>query len=83
LRSKVDIDDVSSDFSCWQRYGTGLPEKSSQVEEPEAASVGWGAGVDSTAMSSSHGSDSGWQWFKDPRLTSLGFRGIFPSNITR
>ncbi|QCD91590.1 putative transferase At4g12130, mitochondrial [Vigna unguiculata] len=82
LRSKVDIDDVSSDFSCWQRYGTGLPEKSSQVEEPEAASVGWGAGVDSTAMSSSHGSDSGWQWFKDPRLTSLGFRGIFPSNIT-
>ncbi|XP_047173904.1 putative transferase At4g12130, mitochondrial isoform X2 [Vigna umbellata] len=72
LRSKVDIDDVSSDFSCWQRYG----------DEPEAASVGWGAGVDSTAMSSSHGSDSGWQWFKDPRLTSLGFRGIFPSNIT-
>ncbi|WVZ10231.1 hypothetical protein V8G54_014761, partial [Vigna mungo] len=82
LRSKVDIDDVSSDFSCWQRYGAGLSEKSSQVEEPEAASVGWGAGVDSTAMSSSHGSDSGWQWFKDPRLTSLGFRGIFPSNIT-
>ncbi|XP_014520665.1 putative transferase At4g12130, mitochondrial [Vigna radiata var. radiata] len=82
LRSKVDIDDVSSGFSCWQRYGAGLSEKSSQVEEPEATSVGWGAGVDSTAMSSLHGSDSGWQWFKDPRLTSLGFRGIFPSNIT-
>ncbi|KAL2348124.1 hypothetical protein Fmac_002124 [Flemingia macrophylla] len=82
LRSKVEIDDVSSDFSCWQRYGAGLPEKSSQVEEPEAASVGWGAGVDRTAMSSSHGSDNGWQWFKDPRLASLGFRGIFPLNIT-
>ncbi|WVZ11187.1 hypothetical protein V8G54_015717 [Vigna mungo] len=81
-KSKVDIDDVSSDFSCWQRYGAGLSEKSSQVEEPEATSVGWGAGVDSTAMSSLHGSDSGWQWFKDPRLTSLGSRGIFPSNIT-
>ncbi|TKY70863.1 putative transferase mitochondrial [Spatholobus suberectus] len=82
LRSKVEIDDVSSDFSCWQRYGAGLPEKSSQLEEPEAASVGWGAGVDRTAMSSSHGSDHGWQWFKDPRLVCLGFRGIFPSNIT-
>ncbi|XP_027360723.1 putative transferase At4g12130, mitochondrial [Abrus precatorius] len=82
LRSKVEIDNVSDDFSCWQRYGAGLPEKSSRVEEPEAASVGWGAGVDPTAMSSSHGSDRGWQWFKDPRLLCLGFRGIFPSNIT-
>ncbi|CAJ1928300.1 unnamed protein product [Sphenostylis stenocarpa] len=82
LRSKVEIDDVSSDFSCWQRYGAGILEKSSEVEEPEAASVGWGAGLDSTAMSSSHGSDGGWQWFKDPRLACLGFRGIFPSNIT-
>ncbi|KAL3039645.1 hypothetical protein AAZX31_01G198100 [Glycine max] len=82
LRSKVEIDDVSSDFSCWQRYGAGLLEKTSQVEEPEAASVGWGAGVDRTAMSSSQGSDQGWQWFKDPRLVCLGFRGIFPSNIT-
>lgn len=82
LRSKVEIDDVSSDFSCWQRYGAGLPEKSLQVEEPEAAAVGWGVGLDRTAMSSSHGSDHGWQWFKDPRLVSLGFRGIFPSNIT-
>lgn len=34
-------------------------------------------------MSSSHGSDHGWQWFKDPRLVCLGFRGIFPSIITR
>ncbi|KAK7406220.1 hypothetical protein VNO78_07840 [Psophocarpus tetragonolobus] len=82
LRSKVEIDDVSSDFSCWQRYGAGIPEKSSEVEEPEAASVGWGAAVDGTAMSSSRGSDRGWQWFKDPRWVSLGFRGIFPSNIT-
>ncbi|KAI3987557.1 hypothetical protein MKX01_003243 [Papaver californicum] len=26
------------------------------------------------------GNSSGWQWYKDPRLDSLGFRGIFPSN---
>ncbi|XP_061357875.1 putative transferase At4g12130, mitochondrial [Gastrolobium bilobum] len=81
LRSKVEIDNVTNDFSCWQRYGAGIPEKSSHVEEPEAASVGWGAGVDRAAMSASHGSNLGWQWFKDPRLVCLGFRGIFPSNI--
>ncbi|XP_057449866.1 putative transferase At4g12130, mitochondrial [Lotus japonicus] len=81
LRSKVEIDDVTNDFSCWQRYGSGPTEKSSHVEEPEAASVGWGAGVDDAAMSSSRGGNLGWQWFKDPRLACLGFRGIFPSNI--
>ncbi|KAI4327075.1 hypothetical protein L6164_019576 [Bauhinia variegata] len=57
LRSKVQIDDVTGDFSCWQRYGVGLPEKSSLVEEPEAASVGWGAGVDRAGISASHGSN--------------------------
>ncbi|CAK8530564.1 unnamed protein product [Lathyrus sativus] len=81
LRSKVEIDNVAGEFSCWQRYGSGPPENSSDVEEPEAASVGWGAGEDEAAMSSSRGGNLGWQWFKDPRLTCLGFRGIFPSNI--
>ncbi|MED6209790.1 hypothetical protein PIB30_058147 [Stylosanthes scabra] len=42
LRSKVEIDDVTQDFSCWQRYGTGVPKKSSNEEEPEAASLGCG-----------------------------------------
>ncbi|KAJ1376815.1 YgfZ/GcvT conserved site [Sesbania bispinosa] len=84
LQIPVEIDNVANDFSCWQRYGSGLPEKSSHVvEEAEAASVGWGAGVDSTAMSASRGGNLGWQWFKDPRLACLGFRGIFPSNIIR
>ncbi|KAI4315306.1 hypothetical protein L6164_028130 [Bauhinia variegata] len=82
LRSKVEIDDVTEGFSCWQRYGVGLPEKPSLIEEPEAASVGWGGGVDRAAMSASQGNNLGWQWFKDPRLDCLGFRGIFPSNIT-
>lgn len=83
LRSKVEIDNVTEDLSCWQRYGPGLSEKLSHVEEPEAASVGWGAGVDRSAMSASRVSNRGWQWFKDPRLDCLGFRGIFPSNMTR
>ncbi|CAJ2662381.1 putative transferase At4g12130, mitochondrial isoform X2 [Trifolium pratense] len=81
LRSKVEIDNVASEFSCWQRYGSGPSDNSSDVEEPEAASVGWGAGEDGAAMSSSSEGNLGWQWFKDPRLACLGFRGIFPSNI--
>ncbi|MBA0863507.1 hypothetical protein Goshw_022219 [Gossypium schwendimanii] len=79
LRSKVDIDNVAEDFSCWQRYGRDLSGKTPTVEEPEADSVGWGGGVDRADMSASHSSDVGWQWFKDPRLGCLGFRGIFPS----
>ncbi|XWS49045.1 hypothetical protein CRYUN_Cryun13aG0129700 [Craigia yunnanensis] len=79
LRSKVDIENVAEDFSCWQRYGRNLSGKTPAVEEPEEASVGWGGGVDGSGKSASHGNDVGWQWFKDPRLDCLGFRGIFPS----
>ncbi|KAK4834285.1 hypothetical protein QYF36_020253 [Acer negundo] len=42
LRAKVEIENVAEDFSCWQCYGGNLFEKASSVEEPEAASVGWG-----------------------------------------
>ncbi|CBI22149.3 unnamed protein product, partial [Vitis vinifera] len=82
LRADVVIENVAEEFSCWQRYGENLTEKFSSAEEPEAASVGWGAAVDPAGTSSSHGNSHGWQWFKDPRLDSLGFRGIFPSNTT-
>lgn len=80
LRSKVEIENVAEDFSCWQRYGGNLSERSSSAEELEAASVGWGGGVDQSGVSASHGNNLGWQWFKDPRLDSLGLRGIFPSD---
>ncbi|EOY24480.1 Glycine cleavage T-protein family [Theobroma cacao] len=82
LRSKVEIENVAEDFSCWQRYGQNLFGKTPTVEEPEAASVGWGIGVDGSGTTASHGNDVGWQWFKDPRLGCLGFRGIFPSGTT-
>lgn len=82
LRSKVDIENVAEEFSCWQRFGKNLSSTASTAEEPEAASVGWGASVDPTAISASRGEDIGWQWFQDPRLECLGFRGIFPSNST-
>ncbi|KAM7491270.1 hypothetical protein LguiA_034191 [Lonicera macranthoides] len=80
LRSKVDIENASEEFSCWQRYGGKLTKKSSSAEEPEADSVGYGGSVDPSGVSASQGSAQGWQWYKDPRLDCLGFRGIFPSN---
>ncbi|XP_030524676.1 putative transferase At4g12130, mitochondrial isoform X2 [Rhodamnia argentea] len=80
LRAKVDIENAAQDFSPWQHYGGNFSHKSSKAEEPDAASVGWGAGVDKAAMSASQGSENGWQWFKDPRLDCLGCRGIFPSS---
>ncbi|KAF8393601.1 hypothetical protein HHK36_021845 [Tetracentron sinense] len=79
LRSKVEIENVAEEFSCWQRFGGNLSDKSS-IEEPEASAVGWGGNVDPAGMSASQGNNLGWQWFKDPRLECLGFRGIFPSN---
>lgn len=35
------------------------------------------------SKSSSPEDGCGWRWFKDPRLDSLGYRGIFPSNSKR
>ncbi|KAH7685697.1 Transcription factor component of CCR4 transcriptional complex domain-containing protein [Dioscorea alata] len=78
LRSKVDIENVAKEFSCWQRFGgSGVP---SSGQDPEAASVGWGGGIDKASVSSAQASEVGWQWFADPRLDCLGFRGIFPSS---
>ena len=74
LRSKVDIENVGEEFSCWQRYGRNLSESSS---------VGWGGGVDRAGESTASGNKYGWQWYEDPRLDCLGYRSIFPSDATR
>lgn len=81
LRAKVEIENVSDEFLCWQRFGGNLCGASS-IDEPEADAVGWGGGVDRAGMSAAQGNHLGWQWFRDPRLELLGFRGIFPSNTT-
>ncbi|KAK1284969.1 hypothetical protein QJS10_CPB20g01538 [Acorus calamus] len=82
LRSKVEIDNVAEEFSCWQQFGGKLSADSSSTEDPDASAVGWGKGIDHAGISATQGNDLGWRWFKDPRLASLGFRGIFPSNAT-
>lgn len=79
----MDIENVAEDFSCWQRYGGNLSSKSKSGEEPEGAGIGWGSGTDHAGTSASQGNEQGWQWFKDPRLDILGYRGIFPSITER
>ncbi|KAJ8459336.1 hypothetical protein OPV22_032262 [Ensete ventricosum] len=82
LRSKVEIDNVAREYSCWQRFGSNLCSKAPTSDEPEAVSVGWGKGIDQAGVAAAQGNDLGWRWFKDPRLDCLGFRGIFPANST-
>ncbi|KAJ8478362.1 hypothetical protein OPV22_022089 [Ensete ventricosum] len=82
LRSKVEIDNVDKEFSCWQWFGSNLSSNAASAEEPEIASVGWAGGVVYAGVAAAQGNDLSWQWFKDPRLNCLGFRGIFPSNAT-
>ncbi|URE19644.1 Glycine cleavage T-protein C-terminal barrel domain [Musa troglodytarum] len=82
LRSKVEIDNVAREYSCWQRFGSNLCGKAPASDEPEALSVGWGKDVDQAGVAAAQGNDLGWRWFKDPRLDCLGFRGIFPANST-
>jgi hypothetical protein len=83
LRSKVEIDNVSEEFLCWQRFGTDVAHAEPSTQEPEAQSIGWGQGTDHAAESSAQGNGHGWQWLKDPRLDILGYRGIFPADTIR
>ncbi|KAL5226077.1 hypothetical protein ABZP36_012716 [Zizania latifolia] len=80
LRSKVEIDNVSKDFLCWQRFGRNVEHTGPSTQEPQAQSIGWGQGVDHAAESAAQGNGHGWEWFKDPRLDCLGYRGIFPAD---
>ncbi|CAL5044817.1 unnamed protein product [Urochloa decumbens] len=80
LRSKVEIDNVSENFACWQRFGLNVVHTEPSTQEPEAQSIGWGQGVDHAGESAAQGNGHGWQWLKDPRLDYLGYRGIFPAD---
>ncbi|CAD6343387.1 unnamed protein product [Miscanthus lutarioriparius] len=80
LRSKVEIDNVSENFACWQRFGHNVVRTDPSTQEPEAQSIGWGQGVDHAGESAAQGNGHGWQWLKDPRLDYLGYRGIFPAD---
>ncbi|KAH9331453.1 hypothetical protein KI387_003561, partial [Taxus chinensis] len=80
LRAKVEIQDVSKDMAAWQRFGGVLVDESAVNKDAEAEGIGWGGGSDFAGCAAAQASIQGWNWFKDPRLVSLGFRGIFPSD---
>lgn len=80
LRAKVEIEDVSKDMATWQRFGHSLVDDSDAAKDVEAKSIGWGGGVDFAGHTAAQSNGHGWRWFRDPRLASLGLRGIFPSD---
>lgn len=75
MRAKAEIENVAEEFSCWQRYGGDLSKKLTCAEEP--------VGDGQPSVSYSQVYNHGWQWFRDPRLDCLGYKGIFPSNTIR
>lgn len=80
LHAKVDFEDVSKDLSVWQRYSGSLTHENLDDEDDEIKNLGWGGAHDPSAQASVEATDKGYRWCKDPRLGSLGFRAIFPSN---
>ncbi|XP_024399197.1 putative transferase At4g12130, mitochondrial isoform X1 [Physcomitrium patens] len=80
LRKKIEVKDVSKDFSVWQHYGGTLAEKPDNTTESEAGAIGWGGTKDESALRSSETSGDEWLWYKDPRLSTLGLRGVFSTS---
>jgi len=80
LRKKVEVHNISQELSVWQYYGGRLSEKPGDSTESEAGSIGWGGTTDESALSSAETNPDQLRWYKDPRLSTLGLRGIFASN---
>ncbi|XP_024394841.1 putative transferase At4g12130, mitochondrial [Physcomitrium patens] len=77
LRKKVQVHDISEDLSVWQYYGGKLAEHPSNTTESEGGAIGYGGTKDESASSSVLVNDNQWRWYKDPRLSTLGLRGLF------
>lgn len=83
LRAKVEIQNFSQDMAAWQRYGGSLQKEDSESELSEAGGIGWGASTDTTGQVAAESNNKAWKWWKDPRLSALGLRGVFPVNAPR
>eukprot|EP00252_Welwitschia_mirabilis_P014857 TRINITY_DN32901_c0_g1_i1.p1 TRINITY_DN32901_c0_g1~~TRINITY_DN32901_c0_g1_i1.p1 ORF type:complete len:417 (+),score=69.13 TRINITY_DN32901_c0_g1_i1:131-1381(+) len=79
LRSKVEIFDVSKDIKVWQRFPCMEVDKTLNQDD-DVKSIGWGAAHDASGSVAAEGSGNSWQWFNDPRLSSLGLRGLFAAD---
>jgi folate-binding protein YgfZ len=80
LRAKVDVQDISQDLATWQHFGGNLAENPEEPSKVESGPIGWGGRTEESAQSSAEANSGGWRWFKDPRLGTLGMRGLFTSN---
>ena len=83
LRKKVEVHDISEDLAVWQYYGGKLAEHPGSTSESEAGSIGWGGTTDDSAQISAQTNREQWRWYKDPRLGTLGLRGLFSKNTPR
>eukprot|EP00897_Mesotaenium_endlicherianum_P003418 jgi/Mesen1/3103/ME000184S02172 len=82
LRAKVDFENISNELAVWTRFGGALSEDAGKEKEQEAGGIGYGGTDDASGKAAAEGSMDGWQWLKDPRLSALGLRGVFPQNAT-
>ncbi|KAG0613504.1 hypothetical protein M758_6G108400 [Ceratodon purpureus] len=80
LRKKVGVHDISQDLTVWQYYGGHLSENPGDSAESEAGAIGWGGTKDESALSSAEANSDKFRWYKDPRLSTLGLRGVFSSS---
>lgn len=66
----------------WQYFGGKLADQPGSTTESEAGSVGWAGGKDESALSSAQTNEGQQRWYKDPRQSTLGLRGLFPSSTS-
>jgi hypothetical protein len=83
LRKKVEVRDISEELAVWQYFGGKLAQQPDNATEAEAGSIGWGATTDESALSSAQTNGAQWRWYKDPRLGTLGLRGLFAANTRK
>lgn len=83
MRAKVDMQDISQDLAVWQHFGGVLAEKPKESSKVESGSMGYGGSEDDNANAAAQTDAGGFRWFKDPRLSALGMRGLFPQNTPR
>jgi hypothetical protein len=67
-------------MAAWQRFGRSLVDDSDVDEDAGAKSIGWGGGVDFAGRAAAQSNGHAWRWFRDPRLASMGLRGLFLSD---
>ncbi|CAA6656231.1 unnamed protein product [Spirodela intermedia] len=70
-------------LGCFRKYRLRSKVEIADVTEELTCWQRFGRGLDQGSPEdpeAAEGNTYGWRWFRDPRLLSLGFRGIFPAD---